>query len=56
MRFWGYQVSGSTKGAVIPDIKVDLVAIIMNLCEYPNYLRVVSSQLFYNRVLHNGSW
>jgi hypothetical protein len=41
---------------MISDITVDLVALIKNLYEYPEYLRVVSSQLFYNRVLHKGSW
>ena len=40
-------VAGTTK---------DHVAMINNLYEYPEYLRVVSSQLFYNRVLHKGSW
>jgi len=41
---------------MISDITVDLVALIKDLYEYPEYLRVVSSQLFYNRVLHKGSW
>ena len=36
-----------TKG-MISDITVDLVAKINNLYEYPEYLCVVSSQLFYN--------
>ena len=43
-------------GDMTSDITVDLVALINNLYEYPEYLRVVSSQLFYNRVLHKGSW
>jgi len=33
---------------MISDITVDLVALINNLYEYPEYLRVFSSQLFYN--------
>ena len=41
---------------MISDATVDLVALINNLNEYPEYLRVVSSQLFYNGVLHKGSW
>jgi len=41
---------------MISDITVDLVALIKNLYEYPEYLCVVSSQLFCNRVLHKGSW
>ena len=44
MSFWGYQASWPIKGTVRPDAKVDPVAIIMNLCEYPKYLCVVSSQ------------
>ena len=41
---------------MISDITIDLVALIKNLYEYPEYLRVVSFQLFHNRVLHKGSW
>jgi len=40
---------------MIADTTVDPVARVSNLYEYPEYLRVVSSQLFYNRVLHKGS-
>ena len=40
---------------MIAGTTVDHVAMIYNLYEYPEYLRVVSSQLFYNRVLHKGS-
>ena len=42
-----YMIAGTT---------ADHVAMINNPYEYPEYLRVVSSQLFYNRVLHKGSW
>jgi hypothetical protein len=41
---------------MIADTAVDHVAMINNPYEYPEYLHVVSSQLFCNRVLHKGSW
>ena len=41
---------------MVADTTNEHVAMINNLYEYPEYLRVVSSQLFYNRVLHKGSW
>jgi len=41
---------------MVSGITVGLVALTNNLYEYPEYLCAVSSQLFYNRVLHKGSW
>ena len=54
MRFLVFQVSGSTRGSMIPDTKVDLVAIIMNLCEYPNYLSPLSNSTIESYIMVAG--